>query len=63
MSEIDLHPPTEEERARWPASVIVPLETPCPAPQSEGSQGVDEGNVVDILAGLPTDRLPLYDDY
>ena len=28
MSEIDLHPPSEEERARWPASVIVPLETP-----------------------------------
>ena len=35
----------------------------CPAPQGEGSQGVDEGNVVDILAGLPTDRLPLYYDY
>ena len=28
MNEFDLHPPTEEERARWPASVIVPLETP-----------------------------------
>ena len=28
MSEIDLHPPTEEEKARWPASVIVPLEPP-----------------------------------
>ena len=35
----------------------------CPAPQGEGSQAVDEGNVVDILAGLPTDRLPLYYDY
>ncbi len=30
--------------------------------RGEGSQGVDEGNVVDILAGLPTDRLLLYDD-
>ena len=28
MSEIDLHPPSEEERAHWPASVIVPLEAP-----------------------------------
>ncbi len=35
----------------------------CPAPQGQGSQGVDEGNVVDILAGLATDRLPLYYDY
>jgi len=24
---------------------------------------VDEVNVVDILAGLPTDRLPLYHDH
>jgi hypothetical protein len=35
----------------------------CPVPQGDGYQGVDEGNVVDILAGLPTDPLPLHDDY
>ncbi len=28
MNEIQLHPPSEEERARWPTSVIVPLEAP-----------------------------------
>jgi len=42
--------------------VAVPASA-CQAPQGEGSQDVDEGNVVDILAGLPTDRLPLYYDY
>ena len=35
----------------------------CPAPRGEGPQAVDEANVVDILAGLPADRLPLYYDY
>ena len=35
----------------------------CPVPQGEESHGVDEGNVVDILAGLPTDRLPFYYNY
>ncbi len=43
MSEIDLHPPSEEERARWPASVIVPLETPF----------ADERGAIQPLVDLP----------
>ncbi len=43
MSEIDLHPPTEEERARWPASVIVPLEPPF----------ADERGAIQPLVDLP----------
>lgn len=35
----------------------------CPAPRGEGSQAVDEANVVDIIAGPPMDRLPLYYNY
>ncbi len=43
MSQTDLLPPTEEERARWPASVIVPLETPF----------ADERGAIQPLVDLP----------
>ncbi len=46
MSEIELHPPSEAERARWPASVIVPLETPF----------ADERGAIQPLVDLPMAR-------
>ncbi len=43
MSEIDLHPPSEEERAGWPASVIAPLETPFGGARAIQSVGGAQG--------------------